>query len=232
MNYLDVVEAALARTLDWDGDFPSSRLPMFRRIGQRQQQLFSLASKANPDYYGRCATGDIDANGCLDLRDLGTAAAPIDQAAGIQYIEVNDAGTHPTLVTGDEVNMVSVADRDAEEAPRVTVRDFVIRVVGTDLDLVVSLDVYYPRVTDLPLVGEDGTTDLELLEQHQELLVIDLTKDLVRKTMGMDTVVKGAIMTVLTEEESISLDNYAEDIKAFAVGQKHRFSEPAPTATR
>ncbi len=233
MTYDEVVEAALARTMDWDGEFPSSRLPMFRRVGTRQQQLFSFASKVNPDYYGRCATGDIDANGCLDLRDLAGATAPVDQAAGIQYIEVKDAGTHPTLLPGDEVHMVSVADQlNAEVAPRVTVRDFVIRGVGSDLTGVVSLDVFYPRVTDMPLVGEDGTTVIELLEQHQELLVIDLTKDLVRKTMGMEVAVKAAIQGILDTEESVALENYLEDIKAFSIGQKHRFSEPAPTATR
>jgi len=231
MTYEDVVIATLARTLEWDAEFPSTRLPMFRRIGIRQQQLFCLASKSNPDYYGRCATGDIDANGCLDLRDLATAVAPVDQAAGVQYIEINDPGTgvHPT---GTEVHIISIGDQAADIAPRATLRDFIIRGIDLDLEGVISLDVYYPRVPDMPLVGEDGTTVLELLEQHQELLVIDLTKDLIRKTIDLSPEVKAAVKGILDQEEADALANYLEDIRGFAIDQAHRFSEPIPTATR
>lgn len=231
MTYEDVALATLARTMEWDAEFPSTRLPMFRRIGTRQQQLFSIASKLNPEYFGRCATGDLDASGCLDLRDLATAAAPVDQAAGIQHIEVNDPGTG-VHATGTEVTVVSIADHDAEVVPRATVRDFVIRGVDLDLEGVVSLDVYYPRVSDMPAVGEDGTTDLELLEQHQELLVIDLTKDLIRKTLDMGPEPKAAVTAILEGEEATLMANYLEDIRGFAIEQAHRFSEPIPTATR
>lgn len=230
MTYEEIVENALARTLDFDGQFPSSRRPMYRRIGKRQQQLMSIASKVSPDYHGVCATGDLDANGCLDLRDLATAAG-LDEAAAIQRFEVNDPGTgiHPT---GTKIHLVSIDDVKAAVAPRATMRDRFIKGIEPDLDGVTSIDVYYARIADMPLATEDGSTTLDMHDQHQELLIIDLTKDLVRKALQIEPESKAAILQILDNEETGALADYATDLSGFASNQEKRFSEPPPTATR
>ncbi len=230
MTYEEVVENALARTLDWDGEFPSSRLPMYRRVGVRQQQLFSMASKINPDYYGQRAGAALDAQYRLDLRDL-DGATDLDQAVGVQRVEIEDAGTS-SYASGDEVNIVSVDDIEADIAPRVSIRDQIIKGVGTDLLNVVSLCVYYPRFADMPDDDEDGTTDIQLIQAYQELLVIDLTKDLVRKCLSIEPDVKSAIQQILNEEEQELLTIYMADVKAYSIGQHQRFSEPVSTGTR
>jgi len=230
MTYEEVIENALARTLDWDGEFPSTRLPMYRRVGVRQQQLFSMASKINPDYYGTEAGADLDSEYRLDLKDL-DGAANLDQACGVQRVVILDPGTS-TYVADDEVNIVSIDDIDADLPPRVTIRDQIVKGVGTDLALVTSLCVKYPRYADMPANTEDGTTDIELQQPYQELLVIDLTKDLVRKCLSMETEVKAATQTILNEEEQELLVIYMADVKAFAIGQHQRFSEPVSIATR
>lgn len=230
MTYEEVVENALARTLDFDGQFPSSRLPMYRRVGKRQQQLMSMASKVSPDYHGACATGVLDVNGCLDLRDLETATN-LDQAGVIQRFEISDPGTS-VFPTGTQVHLVSRDDVKAGIAPRATLRDRFIKGVALDLDGVVSIDVWYGRIADMPLAAEDGTTDLEMHETHQELLIIDLTKDLVRKALELSPEAKGAILAILETEEQAALADYTNDVAAFASAQEKRFSEPPPTATR
>ncbi len=230
MTYEEVVENALARTLEWDGEFPSTRLPMYRRIGVRQQQLFSMASKVNPDYYGSEAAAALDSEYRLDLKDL-DGLATLDQAAGVQRVIILDPGAS-IYVAGDEVNIVSIDDIDADLPPRVTIRDQIVKGVGTDLINVVSLCVKYPRYADMPLNTEDGTTDIQLQEPYQELLVIDLTKDLVRKTLSLEVGVKAAIGETLKEEETELLTVYMADVAAFQIGQHHRFSEPVSTATR
>ena len=128
--------------------------------------------------------------------------------------------------------MVSIADKDADVAPRITVRDFIIRGVGTDFTGVVSIRIFYPRIPDMVAFTENGTTEIELLEQHQELLIIDLTKDLLRKTIQMVPEVKTAATGILDSEETKALADYLEDVNAFAIGQSHRFSEPTGQATR
>lgn len=226
MTYEEVVEAALSRTLEWDGEFPSTRLPMYRRIGTRQQQLFTKGSKVNPTYYGVKAGAALDANRELDLRDMAGVPA-VNQAVGVQRVEIGDPGTS-TWVAGDRVAIVDVDDIEADLAPRVTLRDFVLKAVGTDLDLVTSLCVYYPRYPDMPANTEDGTTDVEMSETFSEMLVIDLTKYLLRKTLGIESGVKTAMMAALAEEEGEEMAVYVMDIAAFGIGQSHRFSEPQP----
>ncbi len=203
---------------------------MYRRIGKRQQQLMSMASKVSPDYHGACATGDLDSTGCLDLRDLETAAG-LDQAGVIQRLEVNDPGTSG-LPTGTQVHLISRDDLKAAVAPRATLRDRIIRGIEPDLDGVTSIDVYYGRIADMPATAEDGTTDLEMHEVHQELLIIDLTKDLVRKALELSPEAKAAILAILDVEEQAALADYTNDVAAFASAQEKRFSEPPPTATR
>ncbi|MCL7965370.1 MAG: hypothetical protein M8858_08130 [marine benthic group bacterium] len=230
MTYEEVVEAAMARGLDWDADFPSTRLPLYRRIGTRQQQLFTMASKANPDYYGVKAGAAIDANDELNLRDMAGVPA-VDQAAGVQRIEIGDHGTS-SYADGDEVHTISIDDPDAALAPRVTLRDMVIKGFGTDLDNVTSLCVYYPRYPDMPDNDEDGSTDLEISEAYTELLVIDLTKYLVKKTLSIEADVKARVMEELEKEEQEQFASYMSDVVAFSLGQSRRFSEPPSTTSR
>lgn len=230
MTYEEVVENALSRTLEFDGEFPSTRLPMYRRIGQRQQQLYTAASKINPDYYGQRAGAALDSEFRLDLRDL-DGATNLDQAVGVQRVEIQDAGTS-SYTTGDEVNIVSVDDVEADIAPRVSIRDQIIKGIGVDLTNVVSLCVYYPRIPDMPLTAEDGTTDIDLQEAYQELLIIDLTMYLVRKSLSLNTEVKAGILGALKEEEGGALTQYLSDVATYHIGQHHRFSEPVSTATR
>jgi hypothetical protein len=230
MTYEEVVEAAMARGLDWDADFPSTRLPLYRRIGTRQQQLFTVASKANPDYYGVKAGAALDANDELDLRDLAGLPA-VDQAAGVQRIEIGDHGTS-SYADGDEVHTISIDDPDAALAPRVTLRDFVIKGYGTDLDNVTSLCVYYPRYPDMPENDEDGSSELTMADRYSELLVIDLTKYLVKKTLTLEADVKSRILEELKVEEQELFASYMSDVGAFTIGQSRRHSEPPTTATR
>lgn len=224
-----LVIAALARALDFDAEVPSTRQVHWRRLQLRQQQLFTMGSQLNPDYYGVAATGILDTNDSLDLKDLATTAL-VDQAVGIQRIEIENIGTS-SFTTGDEVNIVSIDDVDADMSPRVTIRDFIIKSVGTDLNLVTSLCVFYPRIPDL-IQEALGTETVQLPEQYQELLVVDLTREMVGKTLDMDQAAKGTAMGILATEESVLLERYVQEMATFQHGQKHRFSEPVPSSTR
>jgi len=230
VTYEEVVENALSRGLDFDAEFPSTRLPMYRRVGVRQQQIFNLAARKNPDYYGVQAAGTLDANFRISLADL-VGHATLDQATAIQSILILDAGAS-AYAAGDEVNIVSIDDVDGDLAPRVTIRDRIIQGVGTDLTSVVSLCVKYSRVPDPAETDEDGSTAIEVHEPHVELLVIDLTIHLARKTLSMEPEVKAAVISSLREEEKELLTVYFDEVINFALGQHHRFSEPVGTATR
>jgi hypothetical protein len=224
VTFDEAVDAALSRAVDYGADFPSARSVMFRRIGTRQQKLFIRAAALNPDYFGSDASGPLDVNRALDLKDL-IGQATVDAAVAIQRIEVADPGTHATLLAGDRVSMVSIDDVNAGTIPRVTVRDFVIRAVGTDLDLVTSLCVYFPRVPDL-VTSLTGTEAVAVTSQHEELLVIDLVRWLIKMTIEMDPQRKAGAVAVYDAEEQELLADFDQEIRQYGLGQSRRFSTP------
>jgi hypothetical protein len=84
----------------------------------------------------------------------------------------------------------------------------------------------------MPDNDENGSTDLQVAEVYSELLVIDLTRYLVRKTLSIEADVKAKIIETLDAEEQEHLAIYMADVTAFALGQSRRFSEPPATAVR
>ncbi len=222
MTFDEIVDNAKARAVDFGATFPSTKRVLYRRIEIYQQELFSKAARVNPDYFGKSATGTLDANGFVDIKDQ-QASANVDPAANITRVEVEDAGTHPTLVTGDEIHLVSINDVEAAFAPRMTLRNFVLRQVGTDLAGVVSVCAFYgyrPENKTQPL---DGSEIAELPAVYQELLVIDLTKWMVRMTLALETQIKAAALAALSEEEGEMNGAFMAEVADYAGVQVSRF---------
>ena len=224
MTFQEIVDNAKARGLDFSVSYPQTARVLFRRIEIRQQELFSAAARANPDYFGVSATGTLDANGAADIKDQ-QVSVDVDPAANITRVEVEDAGTHPTLVTGDEINIVSISDIDAALAPRMTLRNFVLRQVGTELAGVVSVCAFYGYRPENKATPLDGTEDAELPAVYQELLVIDLTQWLVQQTLEMDAARKTAALQVLEQDEGQMLDVFLQEVADYAGAQVSRFGD-------
>ncbi len=225
----DLAVIGLSRALDFSQEVPSTRSLLWRRLLVRQQQLFAMAGKLNPDYFGALVEGTLDANFRVNLRDLVNHAS-LDPASTVQRVEIKNIGTS-SFVTGDRVAVVSIDDVDAEEIPRMTLRDFVLKGVGTDLNLVTSVCVAYSRIPDV-VATPDGTEIPSLPDQYQELLVVDLARDLLRKTLSLGAEARAAGIATLSEEEGPLLADYQAEVAVFPQGASHRFSEPPPTTTR
>ena len=224
MTFQEIVDNAKARGLDFSVTYPSTARVLFRRIEIRQQELFSAATRVNPDYFGKSATGTLDANGFVDIKDQ-QASVDVDPAANITRVEVEDAGTHPTLVTGDEINSVSISDVEADLPPRMTLRNFVLRQVGTDLAGVVSVCAFYGYRPENKATPLDGTEEAELPAVYQELLVMDLTQWMVQQTLEMDAGRKTAALEVLGVDEGQMMDAFLQEVADFAGAQVSRFGD-------
>lgn len=224
MTFDEIVDNAKARALDFGATFPSTRRVLYRRIEIHQQDLFSQAGRVNPDYFGVSATGTLDANGIADLKDQ-QASIDVDPATSVVRVEVEDAGTHPTLVTGDEINIVSLSDVEAALAPRMTLRNFALRQVGTELAGVVSICAFYAYRPENKTTPLDGSEDAELPAVYQELLVIDLTKWMVKMTLGLETQVKAAALAALSEEEDEMSGVFMAEVTDYAGVQVSRFGD-------
>jgi hypothetical protein len=224
MTFDEIVDNAKARAIDFAATFPSTKRVLYRRIEIHQQELFSQATRVNPDYFGVSATGTLDANGAADIKDQ-QVSVNVDPAANIVRVEVEDAGTHPTLVAGDEINVVSLNDVLAALAPRMTLRNFVLRQVGTDLAGVVSICAFYGYRPENKAAPLDGSEVAELPAVYQELLVIDLTKWMVRMTLGLETQIKAAALAALSEEEDEMNGAFMAEVTDYAGAQVSRFGD-------
>ena len=224
MTFQEIVDNAKARGLDFSVTFPTTERVLFRRIEIRQQEIFSAATRVNPDYFGVSATGTLDANGAADIKDQ-QASVNVDPAANVTRVEVEDAGTHPTLVAGDEISIVSISDVEADLPPRMTLRNFVLRQVGDDLAGVVSVCAFYGYRPENKVTPLDGTETAELPAVYQELLVMDLTQWLVQQTLEMDAAKKVAALEALTVDEGQMLDAFLQEVSDYAGAQVSRFGD-------
>jgi hypothetical protein len=215
--------AALSRTLDFGANAPSTRSLLYRRISIRQQELFSFAAQVNPEYYGTFAIGTLDA-GAIDLRLMLTDG--VREAVAVTKIQV-EAMTAPstTYAVGDEITIVPASDDPgAYLAPRATIRDHVLRQVGTDLAEVEDIRMSYSYRPDPLAENEAGTTEVGLEAPFDELLVIDLTRHLLAKTLKMDAAVKAAAIVELTEEEKVGMAEFTAHLSRFLMGRQSRMA--------
>jgi len=223
MTFDDIVDNALARALDFGNDFPSTRRVMYRRIEVHEQDLFTQAARVNPDYFGVNTLGTLSPEGDVDFATLEALGSTVDPATAITRVEIEDPGTHPTLMCDDEVSIVSSHDPDAAVAPRMWLRNFVLHGYNDDLDGVVSVCIYYayrPANRTQPM---DGTETAELPVVFQELLVLDLTQWLLKQTISMDAERKTAAIAVLEAEAADMMTRFLGEVADFAGGQVSRF---------
>lgn len=220
-TYGEIVTAALARALDWNVRAPSTKSVMYERISAQQQELLAFAAQVNPEYYGVAAIGTLDA-GAIDLNLM--AGDGVLEAEAISKVFVEDEGTHEILEAGDEVTVIPGADDPtAFLAPRVRVRNKVIEAIAEDLDGVTSIRVEYSFKPVSVSATEDGSTEVVMDRPFDDLLVIDLARDLARKSLQLEPEVKSAIATLLNEEEKELKARFEAHLLNFLAGQTSRF---------
>lgn len=217
----EVAVQALARAAEVTETVPATRTLMYRRIGIRQQQLFAMGARVNSDYYGACAETNL-IGGAADLADI---ASPVPIPELVSKVCIEDAGGS-AYISGDEVNIVQTVDINAALAPRMTLRDLVLQEVGDDLTGVVSVMVYYSR---LPKAygPSDANTLTELSSPWDELLIVDLTKYLLRKARQLDEGARKLALDGLAAEESELLEGYITHVREYGPVQDRFGRSPA-----
>lgn len=224
----DLVIQALARAMEFGDTFPTTRSVMYRRLGVRQQQLFAAVARENPEYFGDSAIGTLDANGAIDIGLTGNPDAPdpVEAMEVISRIEVENKGTS-ALTNGQEINTVPLTDPDAAFAPRVTIRGNIIRQVATDLAGVTSIRVYYSK-RPFRLDPDDKNTLIVLPEPFHDLLVVDLTRWLLRKAATVPEQVRTVALGALDAEETEGIGNFLAQAREYTSAvERGRFGRTA-----
>ena len=222
MTVEEIVIAALARGLEFSNEVPVTRSVHYRRITVRQQQLFVRAAEINSDYFGVTASVALVA-GVADLSPLTPAAERVAQ------VRINGVGTSP-YVTGTPVNIIPIEDASYSGlAPRATLRDYKVTQVGADLALVASVWIdYSKRPPDLIYAADVP----QLPAQFQELLVIDDTKWMIRRTAGMDKGLRTEAIASLEAEEIELVGEYEKHVERFQLAEESRFGRTARPLSR
>lgn len=169
MTVQEALDDARARCAEIGVEFPGTTSLLVRRMSQMQQRVFAAGAQWNPDYFGACAVGTLD-NSALDVLSI---IEPLAIPETITRIEIADAGSSG-WATGQEVYPVTLSDRNAGIPPRAMVRNRVIIGVGTDLEGVNSVRLYYspsPR----PLDPTDVDHHLDVPSPHDAVIPLDLT---------------------------------------------------------
>jgi hypothetical protein len=194
-----------------------SRIPMYRRITVRQQELFSLAGSWNEDYVGWSATGQMS-GGVTDLRDLRRDDHPtVPGIERITRIEISDPGTSSWAI-GTEVNVVPRRDAiDSAEPPRATLRSAILEGVGTDLNGVLEVECFYVRI---PRPLEDANDEPEIVGGHADLLVVDLARWMILSSGDEDLakIAAPAVEQLNTHEQEL-ISAFESHVKGFAPTQ-------------
>lgn len=211
--------ASLARAVDFGIKAPVGRSPAYRRVSIRQQQLFSRAAKINPDWAGVQASVPIVAWASSLAVDLTDLVDPAEPAELITRIEIADKGGS-AYANGQEVNIVKLADPNIADPPRVTLRNWIAQSVGNDLLNVTSLRVFYSRI---PAVMDTPDCNPEIPSPHDELLVIDLTRWITKKTISLDAGTKTAIIATLDAEEKEAIENFDAFVARYSDATISRF---------
>lgn len=221
-----IVDAARARATEFGATIPTTHSVMFQRVSVRQQDLFGLAAQWNPEYYALYAIATLDdpnLPGGANLRDM--FASSVLEAVLITGVWIEDKGTS-AFTNGDAVTITPASERPAAFiAPRATVLNHIIQGLEGDLDDVAEIKVRYSYRPDPLAQDETGTTTVGIEQPYDELLVVDLARDLARKTVDMEGGRKKAIVEELDREETALLASYAAQVRGFLPVQESRYHQ-------
>ncbi len=213
---------------------PLPKALMWQRIDGRQRELFRVVAQVDPEFYGMCATVEVPSAGGIQI-DLAQTVSSGD-IAQIDAVYVKDTGSyapHATttlpnsqtpdphrVVPGDRVTLCSAFDAAAHMPPRATVRDGILRPVGTDFqdddgNRFAELDVFYQRLPQSIL--SDLTTPVDLAHPWDMLLVWDLARFLLSvQTDDSLTEEQQMALGAIAELEADMLTRYTDHVKSWS----------------
>lgn len=210
----DIALLALARARQHVSEVNESRALIYSRIGIRQQELFALAAKINPDYFGVCAHAPVSDG----MVNLATIADPVPTPEMIQRIDIYAPGTSD-YAAGDEVNPVTLHDQGASWPPRVVMRNKVLYGVGVDLDGVSQVRIYYSKIP-AAILPTGAATEVEMPEPYHMLLVVDAERDLYRRSQKD----AAPFVALADAAEAPLLEAFTAHVSAYAGSLQTRFA--------
>lgn len=222
MNADEVIDAAMSRCTDLGANVPAARSVYYRRIAIRQAEIFSMVAATHPEYFGTSQTVALS-SGTYALAGLNPKAERVTD------VVVANPGTSG-LQTDDQVNLIIQEDWKAQLAPRAVIRDQILRGIKNDLTGVATVTIYYSRRPTATAATMTKTTEMELPEQFQDLLVIDVAKQMIRKLLDVEPSRRDGWLDLLGGEEKALLATLSQHVSNFVHAEQNRFRPPSSPA--
>jgi hypothetical protein len=211
-----IIEAAYSRSTFNDPDKLATNAELIGVIDRRLKQLYSIAARANPTYFGKSA----------DVVGVASAYARPTDAELVMRIE----GSVGTVTDGTEVSIVPFEDRNAEMAPVVYLfgSNYISpggsgNPAATDT-LTFSYSKRHPNL-DTTLASDHSTNTLDSSwpEQFNDLLVLHVAKYLAAKDNRTTEI------SVLAAEEAALMEVFLRHLGHVNYGMKARWGHRART---
>lgn len=226
MNAGEIIDAAMALALEFHPGVPSTKTLLLHRIEARQQQIGAHIADMDPEYLGKSAAAILGVVGSYTQAYALSGLNPKHER--VTHVEVLNPGGS-AYVVGKKVSVVPVMDIRAALAPRMHLRDNVLYQVGTDLANVTSLTIHYSKrfaaVTAL-------ASAIEMPEQFQYLLVLDLARHLLRKTISMKPEARTAAIAIVDLEEAELLGDFDRHLEHLRYAEVARFTHSQQAQAR
>lgn len=163
-----VITAALNRNQLNDEDVLAGDAELILLASRKQQRAFLEVAKVNPDFFGAAATPSLSAGGVASLTGISPTVGIIS------HVEIANVGTS-NYSSGDEVNLVTVAEKDDELAPRMYRQRNQLVTVGSDLQGVTSVKLFYGQVPAALDSGQDpANLFMSLPDEHADVLITEM----------------------------------------------------------
>lgn len=134
----NVIDRAMQRNQLNDTTKIASDAELVGLISRKQQEKFLEVARINPDFFGEVTTITLSGSDA----DLSTIS-PL--AAAINMVQVAaEAGSNYDV--GDRIYVVATDEQDAELAPRMIFQRNKLTALGTDLNGVTQIKIYYSRL--------------------------------------------------------------------------------------
>ena len=220
----------LARDIATTTQSSPPKAVVYRRIDQRQRELFRMAAEIDSEFYGACGTITVRQTGPIAVNL--SASFPEGDVGQVDLVRVKALGTYQNpnraddnyderVEVGDEITICSAYDAPAHLPPRATIRDGVLAPIDTDFGLenqrFGELEVFYQR---LPRSISDDE-DVDLAKPWDMLLVWDAARFMVARAPEAEA---QRVIAMAKTEEAELLAQYRQHVASWSgVARSARF---------
>lgn len=192
----NIIDAALQRNQMNDSAVLAGDPELVGLISRKQQDKYLRVAQAAPDFFGASASFTLTAQDEVVFNQMSPAPAIINR------VEINAVGSS-SYTTADKVHVVVTDDQAAELAPRMILQSGKLIAVGTDLNGVTSVTVYYSILpVSMNTATSPGSLNMDMPDEFIDTVVSEVAYYLALKDNRNDVEIQ-VLLKEIEESEAL-----------------------------